>query len=246
MMKVIAPNQLLRDAAGALVAVRDDVVVFGASAITVALHGRPAAITPTRDVDVRTTADDAARVIKTLEAAGMTRSELEHEEPFTWVRGDLKVQLVRPFHPFPKGPARRLPINNTLSELDRHRVAVAFDDEPTTQRLWCANASALVVLKAQAFGRTRHDGNPVDRDYADVVQLLEHTIDEIVAETVDDLSMRGRVVDAARRVVSDDEALGAATRELVRSGAYPSPRAARDASRRAIARALRSLDATAA
>ena len=47
----------------------------------------------------------AAAIVSHLEAADMHRSELEHERPFTWVRGDLKVQLVRNFHPFAKPPA---------------------------------------------------------------------------------------------------------------------------------------------
>lgn len=41
-MKVITPAPLLRDAAEALGPVREDIVVIGASAVRVALHGRAA------------------------------------------------------------------------------------------------------------------------------------------------------------------------------------------------------------
>jgi len=130
-VKLISPDTLLREAADALAPVRDDVVVIGASAVRVALHGRDVPVSPTSDVDAGTTVEAVDRVVAALEGAGLTRSPEPHEHSFTWVRGnDLKVQLIRPFHPFPKGAARGLPVNNTLPELWVHRVAVAFEEEP--------------------------------------------------------------------------------------------------------------------
>lgn len=93
-------------------------------------------------------------------------------------QGELKVQLLRPFHPFPKGPARGLPVNNIISELAEHRVLVAFADEPDRGGFW----TALIALKATAFGRTRASGETVDRDFSDVMLLLDHLGPEIARE----------------------------------------------------------------
>jgi hypothetical protein len=239
-MKVLKPDALLREAAEVLDPVRDDVVVIGASAVRVALDGRDAVITPTRDVDAGTQTEAVERVVSELEKAGLTRSPEPHEQGFTWVRGTLKVQLIRPFHPFPKGAAARLPVNNVIPELAHHRVAVAFDDEPSAPRLWCADAAALIALKGLAFGRTQN-GNPVDRDYADVVLLLDHLLDEIVVQVATDAAMRGRVINAAKTLLEEEEATAAAIRELNRTGAYPTAEAARRAAERAGARTLRAL-----
>ncbi|MDP2713157.1 MAG: hypothetical protein Q8O56_18250 [Solirubrobacteraceae bacterium] len=243
-MKIVTPDPLLRFAADALAAVRDDIVVIGASAVRVALHGRDVALSPTRDVDAGTRTEDVDRVVAALEAAGLTRSPEPHEHAFTWIRDDhLKVQLIRPFHPFPKGDARRLPVNNTITELARHRDSVAFDDAPGEHRLWCANAAALVGLKAQAFGRTRHDGKPVDRDFSDAALLLANALDDITAQVATDTVIRGRVTTAARRLLDDQSAADAAVRELVATDAYPSVAAARRAVAVAAERALRRIDA---
>ncbi|MTD47293.1 hypothetical protein GKE82_24110 [Conexibacter sp. W3-3-2] len=243
-MKLIDPDPLLREAADALAPVRNDIVVVGASAIRVALHGREVPVSPTRDVDAGTSIEAAERVVAALEAAGLTRSTEPHEQSFTWVRGDdLKVQLIRPFHPFPTGAARGLPVNNTIPELRTHRVAVAFTERPDEPRLWCANAAALVALKAQAFGRTRHDGSPVDRDFSDVVLLLDHLLDEIAGQVETDLTMRRRVLDAARRFLSDDEAVSSAVRELLATDAFATAPQARRATERAATRCVRRLDA---
>jgi len=86
----------LREAADVLEAVRDHVVVIGAAAVQVALDGEQVALTPTRDVDVGIAGEDAERVVAHLHARGMRRSGLPHEHSFTWVKDDLKVQLVRP------------------------------------------------------------------------------------------------------------------------------------------------------
>lgn len=64
-----------------------------------------------------------------LEERGLQASELPHERSFTWVKDALKVQLLRPFHSFPKGPACGLPVNNMITELAQHRVMVAFDTD---------------------------------------------------------------------------------------------------------------------
>lgn len=241
-MKVIAPDPLLREAADVLARVRDDVVVIGASAVRVALDGHDVAITPTRDIDAGTSVAAVDRIVTELESAGLTPSPEPHEQGFTWVRGSLKVQLIRPFHPFPKGHAARLPVNNTLTALNDHRTAVAFTDDPETVRLWCADAAALVALKAQAFGRTRPGGQPVDRDFSDAVLLLEHTFDDIARQVASDPSMRRRVLDAATRLATDSDATAAAIRELVQAGAYDTPLAARQACDRATRRAIRELE----
>jgi hypothetical protein len=52
-------------------------------------------------------------------------------------------------------------------------VLVAFTDQPQRGRFWAASPAALVALKAQAFGRTRHDGKAVDRDFSDAMLLLD-------------------------------------------------------------------------
>ena len=129
-------------------------------------------------------------VVAHLEASGLRRSELRHEKSFTWVKGELKVQLIRPFDPSPTGPARGLPVNNILPELERYRTLVAFDDDPDVPRLWVASPAALVGLKSEAFGRTRYDGQPVDRDFSDVVLLLDRLADEIAQELRDRSPMR--------------------------------------------------------
>ncbi len=109
-MKVITPTSLLAEAADVLAPVRDEVVVIGAAALQAALAESATlaaatrdvdivAITPTRDVDVVVPTDRAAAVVAHLEQADMRRSEVDHERSFTWARGDLKVQLVRTFHP---------------------------------------------------------------------------------------------------------------------------------------------------
>jgi hypothetical protein len=113
-VRVVAPTELLREAAEVLGPVRDDAVVIGAVAIQIALEGHDLPLTPTGDVDAGTSVDRAAGIVSHLEAHGLRRSEDEHERGFTWVRGDFKVQLVRPFHPFPKPPADGLPVNTLL------------------------------------------------------------------------------------------------------------------------------------
>jgi hypothetical protein len=62
-MKVVTPDQLLRDAAEVLAPVRDDVVVIGASAVRIALDGHDAPVSPTRDIDAGTSAQAAERVV---------------------------------------------------------------------------------------------------------------------------------------------------------------------------------------
>lgn len=240
-MKVVAPDPMLRDSAEVLGPVRDDVVVIGASAVRIALAGYDAPLTPTRDVDAGTRTEAVERVVQRLEAAGLSRSTEPRERGFTWVRGTLKVQLIRPYHPFAKGAAAGLPVNNVIPELEHHRVAVAFEDEPEAVRLWSANAAALVGLKGQAFGRTR-DGAPVDRDFSDVVLLFDHLLDAIVAQVETDGVMRSRVASAAKTLLEDDGAIAAAVRELTATGSYGSAQAARQATQRAAKRAMRALE----
>lgn len=50
-MRVVAPNQLARDAAEILQSVRDLTTVIGALAVQVALDGHDVALTPSTDID---------------------------------------------------------------------------------------------------------------------------------------------------------------------------------------------------
>jgi len=242
MVKVVGASPLLLEAAEVLAEVREDVVVIGAVAVQVHLADREVALTPTRDVDAGIATDAAERVVAHLEARGLRRSELEHERPFTWVGDELKVQLLRPFHPFPKGAARGLPVNNIISELVQHRVMIAFDTEPNQGRFWIASAAALVGLKEAAFGRTRFTGEPVDRDFSDAALLLDRVADEIAAELSTPSPMRGRVLRAAQRLLTDEAATAAAARELVASGQEADHRSAEAVVKRSAARFQRLLE----
>jgi hypothetical protein len=217
-VKVVTPTRLLSDAAAILEPIRGEVVVIGALAVQIALDGRDVALTPTRDIDAGVATEAVDRVVAHLEENGLRHSELPHERSFTWVKGDIKVQLLRPFHPFPKGAASGLPTNNMVSELGDHRWLVGFDDDPDRGRFWAATPAALVGLKEGAFGRTRPSGEPVDRDFSDVALLLDKLGNEIADEVRFGSQMRGRVVRAAQRLAADDVAITAAARELVRSG----------------------------
>lgn len=241
-MRVVAPTDLLLDAADVLDAIRDDVVVIGAVAVHVALDGQDVALTPTRDVDAGVATEAVAHVVAHLEDHGLRRSELAHERSFTWVRNDLKVQLLRPFHPFPKGPARGLPVSNLVTELTDHRVLVAFEGKPDHGRFWAASPAALVALKEAAFGRTRPSGESVDRDFSDAVVLLDRLGAEIAAEVDVVPQMRGRVVRAAERLLDEEEAVAAAARELVRTGQEESQRTAQATVRRTARRFIRRFD----
>jgi hypothetical protein len=241
-VRVVRPNELMREAASVLEPVHEHVVVIGAVAVQAALDGHSVALTPTRDVDaaVKTAAVD--RVIDQLRAAGLEPSSVAHERSFTWVRGQLKVQLLRPFHPFPKGPAKGLPVSNVISELDHHRALVAFEGSPQTPRFWVASPAALVGLKEAAFGRTRPGGEPVDRDFSDVALLLDRMGEQIAEELHDRSSMRQRAARAAERLLRDGSASAAAARELVLMGEHDTHRHAEIAVRRAAQRFLRLLD----
>ena len=217
-MRVVAPNRLLLDAAAILGPIRDEVVVIGALAVQIALDGHEVALTPTRDIDAGVETDAVDRVVAHLEGAGLRQSEVSHEHAFTWVKDDIKVQLLRPFHPFPKGNARGLPTNNMVGELGDHRWLVSFEDKPDHGRLWAATPAALVALKEAAFGRTRPSGEAVDRDFSDVALLLDRLGDQIAIEVESASPMRGRVIQAAERLDQDEAAIAAAARELVRSG----------------------------
>lgn len=225
-MRVVSPTGLLRDAAEVLQPVREDVIVIGALAVQIALDGHDIPLTPTRDVDAGITVDRAAGVVSHLEQEGLRRSEEKHEQGFTWVRDNLKVQLVRPFHPFPKPPADRLPVNTLLPELDRHRWLVAFEQQPELGLFWAARPAALVGLKESAFGRTRPSGEKVDRDFSDVVLLFDNESERIGEEVATNGQMRNRVLRAARRLAEEPAATEAALRELVASGHSHTPREA--------------------
>jgi len=127
-VRVIHPSALVADAADALGAVRDEVVVVGAAAVEVALAQTRAVVTPTRDVDLVVAVEQVEAVLRHLEDQRFRPSTRPHERGFTWVRDDLSIQLVRSFHPFPRGPAARLPQNSAFAmagEADTLRAAEA-------------------------------------------------------------------------------------------------------------------------
>ncbi len=224
-MKVITASDFLREAADVLSPISNDVVVIGAAALQIVLAddlSTPAetatialAITPTRDVDVAVEMTAVEAVVNHLEHEGLQASDEPHERGFTWIRGDLKVQLVRSFHPFPSETAARLPMNPQLSLLhrDAHRMAVAFAEEPDVPRLQSATAAALTALKQVAFGRHRPDGSPVERDYHDVYAVVsarpkdlestyraaEYHVRSLVDRALDILAAGGPETQAAAR-----------------------------------------------
>lgn len=242
-MKVVDPSRLLAEAADVLAEVRDDVVVVGAAALEVALASDSSVvITPTRDVDVVIPVERAAAIVAHLEAADMHRSELEHERPFTWVRGDLKVQLVRNFHPFAKPPAKALPANPVFGMATNpvHQVTVAFAGDPEEPRLQCANAVCLLALKQAAFGRTRAaDDAPVERDYHDAYLLISAIPDTLVQEfAYAEHEVRTRTIEAVTQLAEGGAATQAAAREMVRLRVEGSQRVAEANVRRAASRMI--------
>lgn len=241
-MKVVHPSPLLREAAEVLAPVRDDVVLVGAAALEIALYGKTATVTPTRDVDIVVSVDQAAEVIRHLLDAALEPSTEAHERGFTWVRGDLKVQLVRGFHPFPKPPAARLPGNPVFGMASRanHQVAVAFTEAPTVTRLRCVQAACLLALKQAAFGRTRGpDALPADRDYHDAFLLIDLVPEDIVAGgAIAEYEVRARISAAIDALQAGETATIAAARQMVLIGAAETQRRAEEAVHRA-ARRLR-------
>jgi hypothetical protein len=220
----------MREAADVLEPVQDDVVVFGAVAVEVALADAEISVSPTRDIDLVVETDTANAIIEHLESAGMRRSEIPHEASFTWVRDDLKVQLVRPFHPFPKGAAKRLPAqpSATVTRDPAHRDEVSFADDPNRLRFLCVNTACVIALKRQAFGRTRAgEDAPVDRDYCDVYLTLR----QVPEAVLDDFARAGRTVriwleEAVDLLAEDSEAQSRAAAEAVRTDRAISTRSA--------------------
>jgi hypothetical protein len=247
-VKVILPSRLLGEAADELVPVRDEVVVIGAAALDVALADAEVAITATRDVDVVVPVERAADVVSHLERAEMRRSELAHERSFTWVKGDLKVQLVRSIHPFAKPPARGLPENAVFGMAERpvHQLAVAFVDAPYDRRLTCARAACLLALKEAAFGRTRApDGTPVERDFHDAFLLIDAAADDVLAGLeVAEYEVRRRAARAIDRLAGGGDETAAAGRQMMRLDPSLTQRRAEAAVRRSARRLQRRLDAT--
>jgi hypothetical protein len=237
-VKIIRPTRLLAEAAEVLQPVLHDIVVIGAAALEVALaDASTIAITPTRDIDLVVATSHAANVVRHLEAADLSRSDVPHERAFTWIRGDLKVQLVRTFHPFPKPPADRLPVNNVFGMTANalHRIDVAFAENPAALRLRCANTACLLALKQAAFGRTRPpDATPVERDFHDAYLLISAAADTIVAElALADHEVRERSADAISRLGAGGAATSAAARQMLRLRAAATQREAEAAVRRA-------------
>lgn len=249
-MKVVAPSPLLAEAAEVIGPIRDEVVVVGAAALEVALtEAEGAIITPTRDVDMVVPVDRAGDVVSHLEAADLRPSEVPHERGYTWVRGDLKVQLVRTFHPFPRGAARGLPANPVfgVAAAQVHQLLVAFADNPTDPRLRCANSGCLLALKQAAFGRTRPtDETPVDRDYHDAYLLVSAVPEDVATDLhVAEHEVRQRAADAIAQLAAGGDATIAAARQLVRLQTADSQRAGEAGVRRAAIQMQRRLDTTA-
>jgi hypothetical protein len=247
-VRILDPTPFIAEAAHVLAVVRDEVVIVGAAALEVALaEEKRLAITPTRDVDVVVPTERAEVVISLLEAADMDRSEVPHERGFTWVRGDLKVQLVRTFHPFPTPPARKLPGNPVfgMARGPAHQVRVAFADDPIRHRLTCANAACLLALKQAAFGRTRPtDDEPVERDFHDAFLLISGVPNSLVDELrVAGHEVRHRAADAIAQLAAGANATAAAGRQMVRLGDSSTQRVAEAEVRRAASRIQRTLDA---
>jgi hypothetical protein len=237
-VRVVEPGTLLRRAAEVLAPVRDDVVLIGALAVQIALEGHGAPLAPTHDADVASSAEQANAVVSRLEEAGLRRSEIPYERSFTWVGPGVKVQVVRPFHPFPKGAAEGMPVNQLVSELEANRWLVAFGEDPERGRLWAARPAALVALKEKAFGRTRPEGGLVERDFSDVTLLFNRLGEDIAAEVAAGGQMLERVRRAATRLRDEDEAAEAAARELVAVGEVESLREGLAAARRTAAEML--------
>jgi hypothetical protein len=244
-VRVVRPTVLVEDAADALGAVRDDVIVVGAAAVEIALARTRAVVTPTLDVDLVIAVERVEAVVRHLEDERFRPSVRPHERGFTWVREDLSVQLVRSFHPFPRGAAARLPENTAFAMAadPANHDPVAFEAEPERPRLTCVRPLCLVALKEAAFGRVRGaEAMPVRRDYHDVHLLLRHAEEQLAA----DVPSAGYEVKArARRAVEQLAAGGAATsaaaQELRRTGEADTQRAAEDEVMRTAARCERRL-----
>jgi hypothetical protein len=186
--------------------------------------------------------------VSALEAEGLRRSEVPHERAFTWVRRDLKVQLVRTFHPFPSDVARALPQNPVfgMASEQAHQVEVAFASEPLRSRLWCANAACLLALKEAAFGRTRAGSDRVvQRDFHDAFLLIDAVRDDLIREwriAGHEIREHGR---RAITALSDGgDATAAAAREMVRLGEAESQRQAETRVQRVARSTLRALPAS--
>jgi hypothetical protein len=237
-VRIVRPSALVAEAAGALAPVRDRVVLVGAAAVDVALAAAGAAITPTRDVDLVVGAEVVETVVRQLESDDFRRSELPHERNFTWVRGDLRIQLVRTFHPFPNGPAARLPANPVfgMAADPAHHDPIAFEAAPEQVRLLCARPLCLVALKEAAFGRVRPgDARPVERDYHDVHLLLRYAGNDLAVDLVRaGYEVRHRARRAMDVLADGGEATSAAARQLVLTGGAGTQRdAERDVQRTA-------------
>jgi hypothetical protein len=237
MVKVVEPSPLVQEAAEIISPLSDRVVVIGAAALQVimaadageapttdgvAVEARrdidlALVITPTRDVDLAINPTDASDVARALEAAGLQRSDEPYERGFTWVReDDLKIQLVRSYHPFPDTVAKRLPTQPAVSLLQQpgNRLNVAFASEPARVRMQTATAASLVALKHAAFGRTRPDGTPVERDFHDVFSVAFQRLDDLEAACRDaDHQVRARVIAALRALAADGDEARAAARQ---------------------------------
>lgn len=244
-MKVVDPSRLAAEAADLLRPFRDEVVVIGAVAVEIAVAEAQPLLTPTRDVDVVVPVPRADDVIAALEAAEFDRSDVEYERGFTWERGDIKVQLVRPFHPFPSPAAKRLPQNPVfaMAQEPDHQLLVSFAENPREMRLRCAAPLGLLALKEAAFGRSRGGTDAiVERDFHDAYLLAAHCREQIVDGFMrGSYEVRQRALRALTRLAEDDTALEAAANQAVLLGESATIREAETAITRAARLTLRAL-----
>jgi hypothetical protein len=120
-----------------------------------------------------------------------------------------------------------LPVQPALNIASDHNLDVAFIEQPSRRGLRCVTAGALVVLKRAAFGRVRHDGTPIDRDYHDVVALLGGAREDLLGEVAaGDYTIRTTLRAVCEQLDTDDTARAAAARERARLGLSPNQRTA--------------------
>jgi hypothetical protein len=215
-VKIIAPPPLVAEAARVLEPVRDEVVVIGAAAVQVvlasddAVAGSPRSsltITPTRDVDLAVATQRVPAVVAHLEGTGFEPSEEPPQRGFTWIAGDLKIQLLRAFDPFPPQEAERLPVNVVSSALRdaAHRDAVAFID--ALRRCGCIRRAPRCSWRSR---RQRSERRALETLAGDGPEARAAARQDILVVGSGDV--RERVIDVRRSATLALRQLQAATR----------------------------------
>ncbi len=168
-MNVVEPSDLLREAARALRPVQNEVVVVGAAAIEVALHGVPALITPTRDVDVvvDTVDSDAARNLANREEVAFVRYP---ETRQLWVASPACLIALK-LNAF----GRTRPPDNEVVRRDFHDVYLLVDHVPDQVLASYGTADGGIRRGVRdAVGRLLdRDGDPLRFAASEMVRLGE-------------------------------------------------------------------------